>query len=535
VAGSQLPKTYNVELPLCNPGSQEGVYAMQPVLLPHEIFGGLELGSKLALCQAGLEAMSGPEREKFCSYCTEHALDPSRCLALGIHGDGVPFSTSDSITCFTICVAGVTGAEKALLTGVPKSSHCPCGCRGDPSRPIPTVFPLWEGGCGRCSPPLPREPGCWGWGGGASVARERRGRGRRFGEGGGGGAHLLVGRLTPLSGACTTTALMECIKWSLLQLFQGVYPSCDHRGVAFQDKERRKLAGRSLGVTGLLVECRGDWQFFRSVFGVSSWAADKVCWMCHASRSTEVFSESAWNFTEDGPIVRRRVAEHEFYARLEQEGSSPNPLFSLPYFQPRHIKIDVLHCADLGVTPLACGHVLWECLKLVHNGPYADAVKVLFARLRDFYKEFQPSTRLGNLTLEMIRQRGSCPKLRCKGAECRHVLPFCLILCAENRDDGDLHSRTRHAMIRELFEFYCCLSVQPFQQDKCKQHGLAFLQHWRALHLEAAAEGRPLLYPFKPKHHIFAELLHHQLGAYGDPSRYWCYGDEDEMGFLLVS
>ena len=339
----------------------------------------------------------------------------------------------------------------------------------------------------------------------------------------------------PTRGACTTAALMECLKWSLLQLFRGVYPTHDHRGLAFADQGRRKLGGQSLGVTGLLVEVRGDWQFFRQVFGVASWSSDRLCWLCHASRSTEDFSESAWNFSEDGPILCRRVAERDFYSRLEAEGSSPNPLFSLPYFEPRHIKIDVLHTADLGVTPLACGHVLWECLKLVHPGTYADGVKVLFGRLRGFYEEFQPATRLGNLTLEMIRQRGSCPKLRCKGAECRHVLPFCLILAAEFRDEGDLHARARHAMVRELFDFYCCLSREPFQQEKCKQHGLAFLQHWRALHLEARAAGRALLYPFKPKHHMYAELLHHQLGAYGDPSRYWCYGDEDEMGFLLLS
>jgi hypothetical protein len=288
-------------------------------------------------------------------------------------------------------------------------------------------------------------------------------------------------------------------------------------------------------MTALLVECRGDWQFFRSVFGVSSWSSDAFCWMCRCSKSSQDPGESAWNFSEDGPICRRRVGEDEFHARLLREGLQANPLFSLPYFSHRHIKLDVLHTADLGVSQLAVGHVLWESLKLVHNGTYTEAIVVLAARLKAFYQEFKPSTRIGHLSLEMIRRRGSCPKLRAKGAECRHVIGFAVILAAEFRDEACLHSKTRHLMIRELFDFYLCLGRVPFDHERCKRHGLLFLQHWRALRTEAEAAGRALMYPFKPKFHLFGELLHHQLRQYGDPSRYWCYGDEDEMGFLSLA
>lgn len=151
---SALPPVFRFEVPLCNPADGQGTYATQPLLLPHEVYGALSKGHKLSLCAAAHAAMCPSERRAFEAFCNSHNLEFQSCLPLAVHGDGVPFTKSDSILCYTTSVAGVAQSDRVLITGVPKSSFCPCGCRGAMPSGKRSRFPV---DC-VCSTPIPRVP-----------------------------------------------------------------------------------------------------------------------------------------------------------------------------------------------------------------------------------------------------------------------------------------------------------------------------------------------------------------------------------------
>lgn len=208
---SALPPAFRFEVPLCNPATGQGTYGEQPLLLPHEVYGALGRGQKLALCATAQQAMSQAERHAFESYCASHNLEIQSCLPLALHGDGVPFTKNDSMLCFTISVAGVAETDRVLLSGVPKSSSCPCGCRGASPIRARTLFAL----ASMSMSPCPKGRSSFG-----------------FPE-----TCAAVAFQFCWSGACTTSALMECIKWSLMSLFCGRYPERDPQGLQFADKE----------------------------------------------------------------------------------------------------------------------------------------------------------------------------------------------------------------------------------------------------------------------------------------------------------
>ena len=64
----------------------------------------------------------------------------------------------------------------------------------------------------------------------------------------------------------TMDFVLELLGWSLQQMFVGTFPSSCHDGSAFEEAYRQKLSGTSLGYRGLLLEIKGDWEFFPMAF-----------------------------------------------------------------------------------------------------------------------------------------------------------------------------------------------------------------------------------------------------------------------------
>jgi hypothetical protein len=153
---------------------------------------------------------------------------------------------------------------------------------------------------------------------------------------------------------------------------------------------------------------------------------------------------------------------------------------------------------------------------------------LLWLRIRAYYDEFKPGARLNSITPEMIKQPSKRPRLRAKGAETRHLLPFALMLAREHTSSS--HDRCRMNMVDSLFSFYRQLGGETFSADAAKEHGLCFLRLWGSLVAEAQQLGSDA-YTWKPKHHLFGELLLTQMPALGDPTLSWTYLDEDLMGF----
>ena len=88
-------------------------------------------------------------------------------------------------------------------------------------------------------------------------------------------------------GRCTIDAMLQLLVWCLRFLFMGRYPNRRHDGADWlpSDNSRAKMGGRSFGCHAILMQIRGDWQFYKQVFGFSGWASKNICWLCGATQA----------------------------------------------------------------------------------------------------------------------------------------------------------------------------------------------------------------------------------------------------------
>lgn len=73
----------------------------------------------------------------------------------------------------------------------------------------------------------------------------------------------------------TSDDIMSIFAWSLKCCLAGRYPLARHDNSAWlpQDAARKKLAGQRIGLQAVLLEIRGDWCFFKSIFSLPGWKA----------------------------------------------------------------------------------------------------------------------------------------------------------------------------------------------------------------------------------------------------------------------
>ena len=103
-------------------------------------------------------------------------------------------------------------------------------------------------------------------------------------------------------GRCTLDAIINIYVWSMRCLCVGANPTCRHDNTPFHvtGKSRAKRARDQpiIPFRGLLLECRGDWSWYKELFGFPSWSNESICWRCKANKSTLPFTEfskeSAW-------------------------------------------------------------------------------------------------------------------------------------------------------------------------------------------------------------------------------------------------
>ena len=222
-------------------------------------------------------------------------------------------------------------------------------------------------------------------------------------------------------------------------------------------------------------------------------------------------------------------------AALRREGVKLSPLFSVPGFIADFICIDVFHALDLGVTQEVIGNVLFECLGVFAVGRNrVDQVVSLLFKLQSHYKRCGTRNRISNLTVEMIKQADKRPKLRAKGAETRHLLPFALeVAAAMYANDSSTHFLTMYKCVTALMDYYMTFGVVPFPVAAAKAATQNFCILHRALHDEARRAGA-VTWNIKPKLHMFQELGEYQIDVLGDPSGFWAYKDEDFVGLCAT-
>ena len=92
-----------------------------------------------------------------------------------------------------------------------------------------------------------------------------------------------------------------------------------------------------------------------------------------------------------------------------------------------------------------------------------EKVNRLFQRIKTFYTESGAQCCLQGLTPEMIKQYKTSPKLRAKGGETRHLVPFAFKLATEfDAHYQTVFSNTVQSMLSYLLGFYLCMDKVPF-------------------------------------------------------------------------
>ena len=230
-------------------------------------------------------------------------------------------------------------------------------------------------------------------------------------------------------------------------------------------------------------------------------------------------------------ITENRMIAGKFAKLVKEHGFEMSPLFAIPGFHFLMICIDVLHAVDLGVAQEIVGNVFYEALGTFAAGKNKTIqVANLQLQLKAHYRRMRTGNRIGQLTIEMLKKDGKAPKLRAKGGETRHVVPFALEIAIALRAAADSeHSFNVLQCVSALMDFYMCLGVRPFPMDCAREAGRKLSLSYQHLHEEATASGMQR-WAVKPKHHIFMELIEFQLDELGDPMSYWCYRDEDHVG-----
>ena len=86
----------------------------------------------------------------------------------------------------------------------------------------------------------------------------------------------------------THECIFEALAWSFRILLVDKMPHQRHTHQEFNksDAERKKLAGKPVGVCAALAEMRGDWSMYKEVLDFPSWSAKgHICWLCNATKT----------------------------------------------------------------------------------------------------------------------------------------------------------------------------------------------------------------------------------------------------------
>ena len=295
----------------------------------------------------------------------------------------------------------------------------------------------------------------------------------------------------------------------------GTWPAVRHDGSPHLDETSQKMAGKPLGLRGLLVEVRCDWAALKEVWDFPSWRSRHFCWQCKATRDN-------YKVTHLGATWRTELLDHwDFLRLLQRNGGVLNPLLGCPMVSASIFKLDWLHVCDQGITQrfIASVFSLW----LEHQrGSAKENLEALWLKLQEWYEMHAVEDGLQNLTTKMLKSSDNgFPKLRGSAAVVRKLVPFARELCGE-LDQGSAEVRNCSLAAGLMVDCYealreenaAALEAQPSNSRK-----LATL----LVLLESLNETR---FHCTPKLHLFQHLA--ESGSL--PSRCWTYRDEDFGG-----
>jgi hypothetical protein len=456
--GCDCPELFYWPIPVWNSDTSLQQIVQYPFLLPHEMVH--RIASQRGVSFFDVTAENYPELLVMKqAFCRALKLPFAETLCLGLHGDGVPYTKSDSLEILSFNFLSFPTANRFPITAISKKYLCHCGCKG---------------------------------------------------------RH-------------TWNAILLVFAWSIKMLITGLVSHFLPDGSEWVSDIKHLAAGTRLICRAGLLQCRGDWPFLRTLFSFPSWSSESICWLCKANKTDKSYKDcsttATWRQNRYGPA--------EFLQCLRNVGVEINPLFSIPGFQLSYIVLDWLHIVDLGVGADVLGCFFWDLITIptiLPGSNKADRLKALWSAIKAWYGQAKPSSVLDNLTEEMIKNKDK-PKLRCKGGECRYLIPF-----AQFYSQQFAHKNVHWSTIASLFNFLFRLQqyiscVIPFSAEEASKCSRRFCLLYKALQTEASLAGKINLWNMKPKVHLLQELVEYQSFQHGAPRNFWCYRDESWCGW----
>ena len=124
-----MPVVFTWPIPIWDTVNLVQTMCDYPFLLPHELIE--HIVRKGGLAQLLVAQEEFPELfRNLGAACRSHALPPGATIAVGIHGDGVPFTKKDSIEIISFNFLAMPTADRIPFTGISKKHLCHCGCKG---------------------------------------------------------------------------------------------------------------------------------------------------------------------------------------------------------------------------------------------------------------------------------------------------------------------------------------------------------------------------------------------------------------------
>ena len=268
----------------------------------------------------------------------------------------------------------------------------------------------------------------------------------------------------------TQDQIMAVLAWSFGALAQGLYPTQRHDGEpwAAEDSWRANKGGQGL-IHAAVIEMKGDWKQLCFCFAVPHWqrAADKpVCWRCDATKAAMK--------SESGPMASwlqedHRLSHFDARQRMLIDGGSLSPAFSIPWFTLDALRIDWLHCADQGVTPVFLGGLFHMFLSnRVHGNNEEARCARLWAMIQAFYSREHTPDRLHNLTVTMVKPKKGPIELNGSGAQVRCLIPFAEELVNAWVEPLDVEAFTARSCMRHLARcYFSCNKTWSPSQTAC--------------------------------------------------------------------
>ena len=123
-----MPELFWYKIPTWDPESRKQVLTPHPLLLPHEMIHRL-LSAKPDLFH--VSAVDYPEISDLLDIqCAKNGLGVGRTAAVGLHGDGAPYTKKDSVEILSFNFLSCPTSDRVPVTAISKKFTCKCGCKG---------------------------------------------------------------------------------------------------------------------------------------------------------------------------------------------------------------------------------------------------------------------------------------------------------------------------------------------------------------------------------------------------------------------